>query len=404
MSGVLPRFAPDGAVSFNGALDAQTTCLCSRRPDGSNPQVLIAATEIALDWHDWPQAAGAAQSTDAIGSRPVPGRVLLVLAGIDGSRTLVSASPDLIRRRTLSLPSGLTPRTARWAADGESILFTADVSIGQTRDPHPAAPAGATRRAHVTLEDFSPTGLAQRQQRVAALPSDTAAEQVFLRAPDGSVRQLTDPWSEDWQDGLAPGDARGNTSPVPTPDGQAVLVRNVSTLTGESFILRIDLRTGEVRNLTNGTAGVLPTDDADPAVSPDGHRVAFAWTEGDRRGIYVMDATTGKAVTPTAASPAAGTPTWSPDGAHLAVVVTDADGRSRIQRIAGSGGGSAVPLSAVIPALAPDYSPDGSQLVFLGPSGAVIGLYAVPADGGASARSLLVQPDPLHSVLSVDWR
>ena len=143
MSGVLPRFAPDGAVSFNGALDAQTTCLCSRRPDGSHPQVLIAATEIALDWHDWPQAAGAAQSTDAIGSRPVPGRVLLVLAGIDGSRTLVSASPDLIRRRTLSLPSGLTPRTARWAADGESILFTADVSIGQTRDPHPAAPAGA---------------------------------------------------------------------------------------------------------------------------------------------------------------------------------------------------------------------------------------------------------------------
>ena len=404
MSGVLPRFAPDGAVSFNGALDSQTTCLCSRRPDGSDPKVLIAETEIALDWHDWPQAAGASRSTDAIGSRPVPGRVLLVLAGTDGSRTLVSASPDLMQRRTLALPTGLTPRTARWAADGESVLLTADVDTGRARDPHPAAPAGTTRRAHVTLEDLSPTGLAQRQQRVAALPSDTAAEQVFLRAPDGSVRQLTDPWIEDWQDGLAPGDARGNTSPVPTPDGQAVLVRNVSTLTGESFILRIDLRTGEVRNLTNGTAGVLPTDDADPALSPDGRRVAFAWTEGDRRGIYVMDATTGQAVTPTAAPAAAGEPTWSPDGIHLAVVVTGSDGRGRLQRVAGSGGGSAVPLSGVAPALAPDYSPDGSQVVFLGPSGAVIGLYAVRADGGASARSALVQPDPLHSVLSVDWR
>ena len=404
MSGVLPRFAPDGAVSFNGALDSQTTCLCSRRPDGSDPKVLIAETEIALDWHDWPQAAGASRSTDAIGSRPVPGRVLLVLAGTDGSRTLVSASPDLMQRRTLALPTGLTPRTARWAADGESVLLTADVDTGGARDPHPAAPTGTTRRAHVTLEDLSPMGLAQRQQRVAALPSDTAAEQVFLRAPDGSVRQLTDPWIEDWQDGLAPGDARGNTSPVPTPDGQAVLVRNVSTLTGESFILRIDLRTGEVRNLTNGTAGVLPTDDADPALSPDGRRVAFAWTEGDRRGIYVMDATTGQAVTPTAAPAAAGEPTWSPDGIHLAVVVTGSDGRGRLQRVAGSGGGSAVPLSGVAPALAPDYSPDGSQVVFLGPSGAVIGLYAVRADGGASARSAPVQPDPLHSVLSVDWR
>lgn len=404
MSGVLPRFAPDGSVTFNGALDSRRTCICAIRPDGTDPRVLLASTDLAIDWHDWPQRPGASTTLGHVGSQVAGSRVIAVLSQPDGTTRLVSATPDLMHRTELPLPAGLQPLSARWGADRSSVLFTAKVPVGTPRAPHPAAPQGSSRRAHVTLDDLSLPAMASRQQRLQALPTDLAQEQVFLRAPDGTVRQLTDPWLEDWQDGLAPGDVRGNTAPSPTPDGRAVVVTNTSRLTGESFLLHVDLADGSVRSLTNGTAGALPTDDADPAVSPDGRRVAFAWTEGHLRGIYLMDATTGEAVSAvTADSSAAGQPAWSATGASLAYSAQVAGG-SRIMRVAVAADGTAGPARQVsgdsTRAWSPLFAPEGTRLLWLQPAGTVIGLYAALDSG----EVLPVQPDPLHNVFSVDWR
>ena len=117
--------------------------------------------------------------------------------------------------------------------------------------PAPAPPAGQTRREHVTLADVDPAhNPRHRRPRHAA-----RSQQIFLRRGDGLPVQITTPWTEDWRDGVVTGDARSNTDPVLSPDGSSLVFTSHSTLTNESFLVRMDLRTGDVLNLTNGTAG-----------------------------------------------------------------------------------------------------------------------------------------------------
>jgi Tol biopolymer transport system component/O-antigen ligase len=408
MSGFEPRFTPDGrSVSFTGALDSQRTCICAVGVDGSNPQVIIASSDLAIDWYDWPQAHGAQTSTARIGSRARDSKLLIVTARPDGKRYLMGASPDLMHRIEIPLPAGLRPLDARWGPHRGTIVFTAQVAASSAAGaPHPAAPNGQVRRTHVTLDNLNVASASLLHRRVASQPASFASRQVFLRSSDGSIRQITDPWTEDWRDGLGPGDARANTSPVMTPDGRYVIVTNTSTTTGESFLLRIDLRTGAVLNLTNGSAGALPTDDSEASVSPDGSRIAFSWTQGQLRGVYVMDTETGTRVSAMASGDLpTSMPAWAPDGRALAFVTE-------------SPGGAAVvwaPLSATlttgpetvlsadkVSAGRPVVAPEGDRLVFLATAGNVLGLYAAPMRGAAVPQ--LVQADPLHNIFDVDWR
>lgn len=159
-------------------------------------------------------------------------------------------------------------------------------------------------------------------------------------------------------------------------------------------------------NLTNGTAGLMPTDDADPAVSPDGSLVAFAYTMGVDRGIYVMDARTGFDVREVRNGPiAAGQPAWGPDGRTitylldrrrgLTVTTADLDGQLRTRnerRISGD----------YSPALRPVVAPEGDRVLFLSIFAGVLNVHAVSTTGSPSPR--LLQPDPLVNVLDVDWR
>ena len=272
MSGFQPRFTPDQReVSYVGARDVTRTCICAIRLDGSEPRVLFESTTLAINWQDWAQPPDYATSTRHINTKPRTTRPLLVMSDLDHRTSLVIASPDLTRRETLTVPDGVEPIDARWAPDGKSILFTGKVAVGARQASHPAPPPGSTRREHVTLDDLE---VMSAHQRADMTTKDAAEQQVFLRTPDGEVRQLTDPWIEDWRDGLREGDVRGNSQPRMSADGRFVVVTNTSTLTGESFLLRIDLQSGEVVNLTNGSAGAVPTDDADavwvPGTGPAG--------------------------------------------------------------------------------------------------------------------------------------
>jgi Tol biopolymer transport system component/O-antigen ligase len=407
MSGFLPRFTPDGkSVSFTGALDSEHTCICSVGLDGSDPHTIISRSDLAIDWYDWPQAAGAETSTSHIGTDLHASELLIVTARPDGTRYLMSASADLMHRTEIPLPDGLQPLEARWGPGRSTIIFTAEVAVGPAGAPHPAAPAGTDRRAHVTLDDLNPVTLSLREERVASQAPNLAERQVFLRSPDATVRQITDPWIEDWRDGLGAGDARANTNPVITPDGRYVIVTNTSTTTGESFLLRIDLETGSVLNLTNGSAGALPTDDAEPSVSPDGSRIAFSWTQGELRGIYVMDTETGTHVSAMSSSDVATSmPAWAPDGRSLAYISGRSAGSTVVRAplsAALTTGDETVVSAGRAPAWRPVVAPEGDRLVFLAAAGNVLGLYGASMSGPAAPR--LVQADPLHNVFDVDWR
>lgn len=413
MSGFVPRFSPDGrSVTFVGATDVAHTCICRVALDGSSSAAIISSSDLAIDWYDWPQRPGPSTDTSRIGTKVRDSRLLLVTARPDGTRYLVGATPDLMHQLEIPLPAGLQPLEARWGPDRSTIVFTAEVPVGKAKAPHPSAPRGQTRRAHVTFDDIDAVATTQRLARLAALPGDEARQQVFIRRPDGTVRQLTDAWTEDWRDGLAPGDVRGSSQPVMTPDGRAVIVRNTSTLTGESFLLRLDLRTGAVLNLTNGTAGAVPTDDAEPALSADGRRIAFTWTEGSLRSVHAMDARTGDTVTDlvSGATPA-GMPHWSPDGRSLTWVSGgDGSGGTVVRAPLGSKGtGRVTVLSRGIDrGWSPLVAPEADRVLFLARTGNTLGVYAAePGPSGtwsSAQRPRVLQPDPLRNVFGLDWR
>jgi Tol biopolymer transport system component len=400
MSAYTPRFSPDGRqVGFVGALDRRTTCICVMGLDGSDPHPAITSTALAISWFDQPHG-DSADGWAAIGSARRASRVLVTMAEGDGSAaTLVDASPDLMHRRVLPLPAGLEPVQARWSPDRSQVVFTARTHLpDRAAAAHPAPPQGESRREHVTLADLDPVALAQRAPPAA----EDAELQVFLRAADGSVRALTDPWTEDWRDGLRAGDTRSNTDPAFTPDGRAVVVTNTSTLTGESFLLRIDLGTGTVLNLTNATSGAVPVDDRTAAVSPDGMRIAFTWRNGAVTDVYTMaaDGAGVRAVTTTDAPDAQ--PIWLPGADAVVSVVDGADGPALVRTDVGTSAQQVLSAGVPGPVARPAAAPEGDRLLFLATSALSRTAWTTAATGGGPAAVL--QPDPLHQYLDVDWR
>ena len=81
-------------------------------------------------------------------------------------------------------------------------------------------------------------------------------------------------------------------------------------------IYMMNLEGADVRRLSAGTGEAT-----NPAWSPDGSHLAFAWTKGFEPGnynIFVMDAVSQQTVQLTANDGRNENPTWAPDGSHLA--------------------------------------------------------------------------------------
>ena len=290
-----PRYAPDGAsIGFVGSLDSLHNCICSIGTDGRDPRVVLESTDLAIDWFDWAPigAAPAPRPLPPPAPRPLPppapqpfARALLVVQGSDEAARMVSASPDFVDQHELPLPPGYEVLIARWGRN-DDVIFSARADLGGiSAAPHPAPPAGAQRRAHFTFDQLDPARTTEDHQV-------DVTEQLFRRRGDGTVERLTDPYTEDWRDGLRNGDARSNGQPRVTPDGSTVLYTSTSRLTGESFVMSLSLRTGEVLNLTNGTSGAAWVNDQHPSLSADGMRAAFTFTDG-WSDVWAMDATTG---------------------------------------------------------------------------------------------------------------
>ncbi|HEX7181447.1 MAG TPA: hypothetical protein VF756_06360 [Thermoanaerobaculia bacterium] len=212
---------------------------------------------------------------------------------------------------TLGARDGVEPTTPRWTAGGRSVLFVR----------------------------FEPDG-------EGFLHPD-----LFLWEPESDeVRRLT-----------READVRDpDPSPVAADPDWAVGVRNRH---GLSQIVHVDLRTGEVRGITEPSVEEVYDR---PRISPDGRRIAFARHREGAWRLVIRDLGSGEEAV--LAPPAGGTvsaPAWSPDGRTVYAVVGDR-GFIDVWAFPADGGSAPVRLTRTQgAALSPAPAPDGKALFFL---------------------------------------
>jgi WD40-like Beta Propeller Repeat/Lysyl oxidase len=148
----------------------------------------------------------------------------------------------------------------------------------------------------------------------------------------------------------------GDTDPAISPDGGRIAF--VSERDGDPEIYVADARTGEVRRLTRNERP-----DGRPAWSPNGRAIAWQSGPADAANLFVMRANgAGKRLL--VAGPGDDVdPAWSPDGGRIAFSSTRS-GQRQLWVVAARGGEPA--LLAEIPgrSRSPAWSPGGSRVAF----------------------------------------
>jgi TolB protein len=125
--------------------------------------------------------------------------------------------------------------------------------------------------------------------------------------------------------------------------------------------------------------------DSDPAVAPDGHRIAFVSARDGNEEIYVADARSREVRRITRSRGPDRRPAWAPGGRRLVwqrgpegaadLITATPDGSGRRPLVRGPGDD-----------VDPAWSPDGSRIAFSSTRGGRRQLWAVPAAGGAPER------------------
>jgi Tol biopolymer transport system component len=235
-------------------------------------------------------------------------------------------------------PAGPRARSAAWSPDGRWVVFESDRA--SFRDLYRIGPDGSgLRRLTENREgNFDPAVSPDGRWIAFASSRDGDAEIYVMRADGGGQRRLTAFHRDDWE-------------PRWSPDGRTLAF--LSNREGADRVFLVSPDGTGLRKLGAGTDGAAaPWQEADPAWSPDGTRIAL--TRHVRPGeshVRVVDVRTGGAREVRVAA-AASQPAWSPDGRHLVFTagsgadaelwIARADG-SRATRITRSGGADWLP-------------------------------------------------------------
>jgi hypothetical protein len=196
-------------------------------------------------------------------------------------------------------------------------------------------------------------------------PIDVDSE-IFLMQTDGSLqtRLTNDPGKED-------------LSPALSPDGHQIAFVSHRDGNDEIYVMNVD---GSNRvNLTKDM-GRDSAMDFLPAWSPDGTKIAYTSTRDGNQEIYVMNAD-GSGQTRLTHHPAADwKPTWSPDGKQIAYT-SERDGNLEIYVMNADGSNPVNITKNMARDWRPSWSPAGNQIVFASTRAGNIEIFSMNADG-----------------------
>lgn len=167
----------------------------------------------------------------------------------------------------------------------------------------------------------------------------------------------------------------GDSEPAIAPDGLRVAF--TSPRNGDLDVYVAEARSGDVVRITAAAA-----DDRSPAWSPDGRRIA--WSSGglDDADVWVARAD-GSGARMLAGGPGAQTePTWSPSGARVAYV-SRAAGNEDLLTVPAAGGKPTLLLDHRLPVRAPSWHPSANRLAVVIGAEPASDLAIVQAPSGA---------------------
>ncbi len=261
-------------------------------------------------------------------------------SGREGDSDIYLVNPDGSDLQRLT--KGKNAWEPDWSPDRSKILFASTLHGGEEEVyVMDADGSNAHRLTHTPGEgtsswaaDWSPDGkqIAFTSNRDGS-PEGWDGNDIYVMDADGSnIRRLT---REDGDDG----------SSAWSPDGRTLAFMSSRDDRSRSEIYVMTVDGSRVWRLTHDNRSA-----ARPAWSPDGERIAFMSTRSNRKQAY--------------------------DGDEFEIYVMDADG-ANIQRLTHRPGPDGLP----------DWSPDGSEIVFAfygegnTGTGEDVGLYVIGADG-----------------------
>jgi Tol biopolymer transport system component len=218
-----------------------------------------------------------------------------------------------------------------------------------------------------------------------------------MDADGGSPVQLTNP---------PPGVIQRDSEPAWSPDGNKIAFTR-SYYVGDDYRSDIYVMNADGSNQTKLTDS--PINNWGPSWSPDGTKIAFVSDRDDNTGtevngndVFVMNAD-GTGQTNLTNNPGLWDefPDWSPDGSKI-VFARCCDGRYEIYAMNPAGSGVTRLTDNPTEDYLPVWSPDGKKVAFISDRDGSDEIYVMNADGGGQAR--LTNDTLAFSGWSLDWQ
>ncbi len=297
------------------------------------------------------------------------------------TRPLPSATPILFP----TLPPSHTP-TATFTA---TATWTVTATFTPSETPSPKPTRTATTPPEMTATPTEAIALDEPDPILFITSAGGPASRIFAINPDGKGERLI------------LGSTTLQSEPSWSPDHTKVVYAGGAGNLQDIYVL--DVATNAVTQLTSDLLA-----DSFPTWSPDGSRIAFVRFDAKlespeaQLGVVNVDGTGEEIIVNEGVAPAR--ISWSPSGGQIAFAELEdaAEGEVKVPRIKfiGPSGAGLSNLIGVDTGHSPDWSPDGSKLVFLQGNTTETEVFTIGIGGSGLQR---VTDGSLDFITRVSW-